>query len=119
MILSGIGKMADRFWQDIPNHFPFVRLDEYVIMPNHMHGIILINNPQSEISSQNRYWKPGNIGVIINQYKRICTIESRKINRDFGWHSRFYDHIVRDEKDLKRIRKYIRNNPGNWKKKDF
>ena len=44
MILSKIGKTAYQYWQEIPNHFPFVQLDQFVIMPNHMHGIIVINN---------------------------------------------------------------------------
>ena len=41
MALSVIGKMADQYWREIPNHFPFVILDAYVIMPNHVHGIII------------------------------------------------------------------------------
>ena len=122
MILSEIGKIADRFWREIPDHFPFVQLDEFVIMPTHMHGIIVIKNTPPGIArtegprSGRSMWKPGIIGVIINQYKRMCTIKTRKIKRDFGWHSRFYDHIIRDNKDLKRIQKYIRDNPRNWKK---
>ena len=45
MILSKIGNMASQYWQEIPNHFPFVRLDEFIIMPNHVHGIVVIDNP--------------------------------------------------------------------------
>lgn len=91
MILSEIGTIVQTFWKEIPTHFPFVELGEFVVMPNHMHGII-----------------------IINQYKRICTIHSRKIHADFGWQSRFHDHIIRNDESFQRISEYIQNNPVNW-----
>ena len=49
--LSEIGKMTDRYWLEIPRHFPFVELDEYIIMPNHVHGIIVIDNNQNFLNS--------------------------------------------------------------------
>lgn len=45
MILSEIGKIADKFWYEIPNHFPYIKLDAFIVMPNHIHGIIIIDNP--------------------------------------------------------------------------
>lgn len=60
-------------------------------------------------------WKPGTLGVIINQYKRKCTIGARTILKNFGWQSRFHDHIIRDEDEFQRVSEYIRNNPANWK----
>jgi len=51
--LSAIGEITDLCWQEIPKHFPHVSLDEYVIMPNHMHGIIIINNNTSSITKCN------------------------------------------------------------------
>ncbi len=51
---------------------------------------------------------------MINQYKRICTINARKINPDFAWQPRFYDHIIRNEESFNNISKYIINNPQNW-----
>ena len=127
IILSKIGKIANQFWLEIPNHFPFVQLDKFVIMPNHIHGIIIIN--KSNIQTPKFYeethpykkmetprlgyietpklgvstGKPGDLGMIINQYKRICTIKSRKINPCFEWQPRYYDHIIRNNQDLNRI----------------
>ena len=105
MQLSEIGHMANKFWKEIPEHFLFVELDEFVIMPNHVHGIIIINKPNDgDIDKRNvktpnlgvsttaiasKEWKPESLGVIINQYKRICTINARKIHADFAWQSRF------------------------------
>jgi len=127
-------------------------------MPNHVHGIIIIdkqddgrndkNNgkcntgqnvgrnvetpklgvstlqshqpkPQSQTAAASQKWKPGTLGAIINQYKRICTIESRKINPDFAWQSRFHDHIIRNNAEYQRIKNYIINNPQNWRGDKF
>jgi REP element-mobilizing transposase RayT len=60
-------------------------------------------------------WKPGTLGVIINQFKRKCTIEMGKLAENSIWQPRFYDHVVRNEQSLFRIREYIKNNPKNWK----
>jgi len=68
---------------------------------------------------KNDEWKPGTLGVIINQYKRTCTINARRIHADFGWQSRFHDHIIRDGQEFDRISEYIQNNPKNWGKDKF
>lgn len=119
MHLSEIGKIAQKYWQEIPLHFPFIELDEFAVMPNHIHGIIIINKSDNEqtpnLGVSDNKWKPGILGVIINQYKRICTIRSRKINPDFSWQSRFHDHIIRNNKSHQNIANYINNNPLNWK----
>jgi hypothetical protein len=156
MVLSEIGEIANRFWNEIPNHFPFVELGEYVVMPNHVHGILIFNKPDdkrihgcnlivinraempkleiempnlgvstgtnggNETDQPNRTdaasqkWYSGTLGVIINQYKRVCTINARKIHSDFDWQSRFHDHIIRNEDSFQRISNYIVNNPVNW-----
>jgi len=131
MQLSDIGKICCRYWLEIPNHFPFIFLGEWMVMPNHIHGILIFETPKLETpklgvstkkipitKNTNSNWKPGILGVIINQYKRACTIESRKINFGFTWQSRFYEHITRDENELMRISEYIRSNPHNWKNDD-
>lgn len=139
--LSQIGEIAYKYWMEIPMHFQFIKLDEFIIMPDHIHGIIQINKsvqkpklgvssdnsdnslqtPKLGISSDNpnnpdnsiKYWKPGNLGVIINQYKRICTINARKINSEFTWQPRYHDRIIRNNHALNTIRNYIKNNPLN------
>ena len=68
---------------------------------------------------KNEKWKPGIIGVIINQYKRICTINARKIDRDFAWQSRFYDRIIWNMNAFNNIRQYIVNNPLKWNEDRF
>jgi len=131
MVLSDIGQIADRYWQEIPGHFPFVILDAYVIMPNHVHGIVIIHKtddgnvktvetPNLGVSTTKQHrgietkWKPGTLGVIINQYKRAVTLHARKMVGDFSWQSRYYDRIIRNENECNRIRQYIINNPAKW-----
>ena len=131
MQLSEIGLLAKKYWLEIPEHFPFVELDEFVIMPNHVHGIIIINKPDngqynnertvetpnlgvSTTTMASKKWKPASLGVIINQYKRICTINARKIHADFAWQSRFHDHIIRNDESFHYISNYIKNYPTKW-----
>lgn len=143
MILSKTGIIVNDFWLAIPFHFSHITLDEFIIMPDHLHGIIIINSVQApklgasiesnsdagssgtprlgvptESSSRkgNKYWKPNSIGSIINQFKRICTITAKTNGFDLIWHPRFHDRIIRSYQELERIRKYIRNNPLNWHK---
>ncbi len=139
MGLSEIGLLVYRYWLEIPQHFPFVKLDKFVIMPNHVHGIIIVDKcdletpgsgvstpcrnyqrgqgycvPSSLSGGKNEKWQPASLGVIINQYKRICTIKARKILPDFAWQPRYYDHIIRDEKSYNKIIDYIINNSTRW-----
>ncbi|MBL0051771.1 MAG: transposase [Bacteroidetes bacterium] len=139
MQLTEIGKLAEKFWMEIPEHFPFIELGNFVVMPNHTHGILIIDKSifsestvptvcprrdaqfgvSTTIGGKNEKWKPGTIGVIINQYKRICTINARKIDAGFDWQPRFHDHIIRDAKSFERIQNYIATNPQNWKGDKF
>lgn len=138
MQLSEIGIIAQQYWNEIPIHFPFVELGEFVVMPNHVHGIIIINKPMdanvetpklgvSADTDTNRQrtinasanWNPKTLGVIINQYKRIVTINAREIQADFAWQTRFHDHIIRNDESFQRISNYIYNNPSKWTNDNF
>ena len=63
---------------------------------------------------KNDKWQKGVLGVVINQFKRKCTIECRKLNTAFGWQSRFHDIIIRDQESYNTISNYIINNPTKW-----
>mgnify|MGYP002476918240 CR=1 FL=1 len=124
MILNGTGKLAERFWKEIPDHFPFLELDNFVIMPNHVHGILIIKRGTAEtrLIASLRGGFAGNknpmfhinISRIIRWYKGRCSFEINKIHPGFAWQPRFYDHIIRDAADWERIRNYITDNPANW-----
>ncbi|MFW6264119.1 MAG: transposase [Cyanobacteriota bacterium] len=128
--LSPIGKIAQQFWLDIPNHFNSTYVDASVIMPNHLHGIVVIDRPMVETrhgaslhpsathndeSNQFAPLKPGSLQAIINAYKSSVTRWCRKNGYDFfAWQPRYYDHIIRNDGSLDRIREYIQNNPAKW-----
>ena len=121
MIFSEIGRLAHKFWNEIQNHFTFVVLDEFVIMPNHVHGIIIIDKPANEHTTrttpaQNRFRNPGknNISSIIGSYKSVVSKYAHQIDEIFNWQPRFYDRIIRNAKEFYKIRKYIRYNPAKW-----
>ncbi|WP_026735286.1 transposase [Fischerella sp. PCC 9605] len=125
--LSAIGEIAQQFWADIPNHFAHTHIDAYAIMPNHIHGIVVIDRPpdvetrhgaslqNTDESNKFAPLKRGSLQAIINAYKSSVTRWCRKNGHDyFGWQSRFYDHIIRADDSLDRIREYIINNPAKW-----
>ena len=110
-----IGTIAQQYWTDIPIHFPFVELDEYTVMPNHVHGILLINKPEYNEWQTNKFGPQSkNLGSIIRGYKAGVKTFATTNQIEFGWQPRFHDHIIRTEKDLNNIRQYLMNNPKKW-----
>jgi len=112
-------------WAGLPNHYPNAMLDEFVLMPNHIHGIICLTDDQE--SSVGAGFKPAHasprsrfqhgLPEIIRGFK---TFSSRRINQLRGaagepvWQRNYYEHVVRDEDDLDVIRRYIVENPLRW-----
>ena len=146
MCLSAMGQISANCWKQVPNHFSYVKLGEWVVMPDHMHGIIEINKP---LQTDNRVQcagrvetynytslqrpcanedpgykyskiapKKGSLGSIIRSYKKAVTIQSRKINPDFSWQPRFHGRIIRSQKEYNAFSDYVRLNPKNWKDGD-
>lgn len=136
MILSNIGILAERYWHEIPNHFNFVKLDGFIVMPDHIHGIITINKKNDVetrhclVSTNNhlkrslsnighyRYRNPGkqNLSSIVGSYKSIVCRFAHRINIDFKWQACFNDKILWNFDELEFYKTYILNNPTNWKK---
>lgn len=104
MQLSHAGIIADVFWYEIKNHFPMVELFAFVVMPNHIHGIIRLL-PSEQQSS---------LSTIVGSYKSAVTKHCNRLSLPHEWQTRFYDNIIRSEQDFERIENYIRNNPANW-----
>jgi putative transposase len=141
MHLNEIGKLAEQYWLEIAVHFSYIELGNFVIMPNHVHGILIIDNPLSSVASdvvetrqclvstdtnkktigQMRFQNQGKgtLSSIVGSYKSVVTKNAHYINSGFAWQSRFQDHIIRDAKSFDRIQNYISNNPLNWKDDKF
>ena len=133
MILSESGQIAYNLWYELPEHFAFVSMDEFVVMPNHVHGILIIEstttvgtlhatslqNATSRRSIQNEFMstispKPGSLATVIRSYKSAVSKNIHLSDPDFSWQPRYYDHLIRSDKELDRIRNYIINNPVKW-----
>ena len=123
--LSVVGDIVAEEWQKTERIRPNVQLDYWIIMPNHIHGILVIEDcktqtmnietPRRGVSTSTVRWKPNSLGSIIGQFKSVCTKRIWRVGfRDFAWQPRFYDHVIRNEQSLQNLRKYIRDNPMKW-----
>jgi len=156
MELSPVGIIADILWHEIPNHSKNVELGAFIVMPNHIHGIIIINNPTQTADNnaqtgndnnnvqtghalslqkdpesksnqkpapigKNRYQNIGknSLSSIIGGYKSAVTKHANRLELKFKWQTRFYEHIIRDEKSFENITRYIINNPTKWERDKF
>lgn len=136
-ILSEIGKIANACWLEIPKHYPNTVLHEYVIMPNHIHGIIEIigannhstvdgaNNNSPVLNGENNHspeWKSPSktIGSIVRGFKIGVTKWVRE-NTDIEtlWQRNYYEHIIRNQQSYDTISNYILNNPKKWAEDKF
>jgi REP element-mobilizing transposase RayT len=129
--LSTLGCVAEECWLTIPDHFPGVELDMFVVMPNHVHGIIVINRWETNTSYvrathvsplQSRGPQSGSLGAIIGSYKSAVTRRINRIRETPGapvWQRNYYEHIMRNERSLNAIREYILHNPARWAEDEY
>ncbi len=111
--LNDLGLLANKTWLNIPQHFSNITLDEYAIMPNHIHGLFLYSMDEKYKCENNRIAK--SIGTLIQSYKATVTRESRSINLQQNvWQRNYYEHVVRNEEGLNKTREYIKYNPLKW-----
>jgi REP element-mobilizing transposase RayT len=128
MTLNQCGLIARQCLNELADHFNRVELDENIVMPNHIHTIIKLNRSRRGTACRaptlERFGKPvsGSIPTIIRSYKSAVT---KLINNDRNtptaliWQRNYYEHIIRDEIDLSRVRKYIINNPVHWERDEY
>jgi REP element-mobilizing transposase RayT len=125
MRLNDAGQMVAQCWHELPAHFPHLELDEFVVMPNHMHGIIIVGAPfmapygpgavNQGAVNQGAINRAPTLGEIVRSFKALATRRIRQAGvTAFAWQRNYYEHIIRDEESLNRIREYIVNNPLQW-----
>ena len=130
--LNRAGEIVEQTWLEIPKHFPNVNSDIFVIMPNHVHGIIeIVNdipvrarhaspqrfNNEKPQSKRHNGVKPQSVGAIIGSFKSAVTKKlhgTKIINKEKIWQRNYYEHVIRDEDDYQQIADYIETNPLNW-----
>ncbi len=151
MHLNALGSVVNSEWIKTPGIRPDMNLElgEFVVMPNHFHGIMMIGenefnkrgggdgdgrdamhrvstgvptnpNPANPATPTNKFGPQSkNLGSIMRGFKSSVTTHAKKLNLEFGWHARFHDHIIRNHEEFIRISKYILNNPRNWREDRF
>ncbi len=136
MQLNDAGRFIDECWNAIPDHFPHARLDQTQIMPDHLHGIIVLAPPVGNIGNGSTQWVdatgamddvparprgpiPGSLGAIIAAFKSETTKRINRLNGITGqrlWQPGYYDRAIRQHGgEYGRITKYIAENPANWR----
>ena len=123
VLLNDLGRLVDKEWRRTTEVRPSVEIDLYVVMPNHIHGILFLSDSQHTGQSAGRTTLPANsLGSIVGQFKSVVTKRSRKLANPPTlplWKRNYYDHIVRNDADLDRIRRYILVNPAQWSEDKF
>jgi REP element-mobilizing transposase RayT len=137
MVLNEAGQSIQRVWEDLPHRFPTVVLDAFQLMPNHLHGILVIPGAGLEsalasatgapivqpgpkaagTASQGTASRTPTMGGVVGAFKSIATIEVNRIQSCVGrrlLQENFYEHIIRSVDSLEKIRGYIRQNPVRW-----
>ncbi len=126
--LSKSGEIVDECWREIPEHFSDVECDAYAIMPNHIHGVLVVRgvgarhaSPLQRHPLRVSNWptgpKPSSVGAIVGSFKSAATKRINRFRRTIGfvvWQRNYYEHIIRDEDSLNKIREYIFHNPARW-----
>jgi putative transposase len=146
MVYSDIGAIVAQEWVKTPEIRPDMNLElgEFMVMPNHFHGVIFIGNNEfngrdamhrvstddnidamHRVSTDDNIYKnefgpqSKNLSSIIRGFKSAVTVQAKKINPNFGWQARFHDHIIRNPKSYDTISQYIIDNPKKWGEDEF
>jgi putative transposase len=126
MHLNDIGQMVAETWAAIPARFPDIEIDEFVVMPNHIHGIVVLqevaaatgSGAQSKIDARSS----PTLGEIVAAFKSGVTVEYIRGVKSRGWprfrerlwQRNYYEHVLRNEASLSRVRRYMDENPARW-----
>jgi putative transposase len=127
MRLNGVGRMVETVWRSLPDRFPAMGLDEFVVMPNHVHGVIVLDHVhhsavQATIVGTSLAGARPTLGQIVGAFKSISTVKCLRqikggdLPPSSGrlWQRNYYEHVIRDEDSLNRIRQYILENVVKW-----
>jgi len=138
VILNDAGRMVESIWNELDQHYKGIETDESVVMPNHFHGIIVLENYEIVNNVGARFIAPKTrsiidpdiniaehpqkgvinyaptLGQIIRYFKGKASFVGRKELPHFQWQRNYYEHIIRTEDELNRLREYIVNNPEQW-----
>ncbi len=113
-----MGQLVEYTWNDLTNHINGIELDEFIVMPNHVHGIVVIDRvEQKRAGLEPALTKNHGLPEIVRQFKTFSARRINALRKTPGvplWQRNYYEHIVRNEEDYLRIAEYIINNPLTW-----
>lgn len=112
--LTILGRMANRFWEDIPEHFPFVTVDAFIVMPNHVHGLIQFDALETRGEPNAFGSQSKNLASIIRGFKGAVQTFATLNRMPFKWQGSYHCNIVKSQKRVDIIRNYIKMNPEKW-----
>jgi len=135
VVLSDLGDLANAVWFGLETRFSMVKLDEFTIMPNHLHGIIFINGESVGAGQEEDTWpvmnfeappvsdmkKGPSLGEIVRTYKGTVARLHNRLNKTQGkniWQRNYYERVIRDEMELDQTRLYIQENPVRWEEEN-
>jgi REP element-mobilizing transposase RayT len=120
MHLSPIGELVSRAWREIPAHHPVMHIDAFVVMPNHVHGI-LFREEAVGAKHASPLHRPGTVSgslpAVVQSFKSAASRFAAATGETSGarlWQRGFHEHVLRTEADLARLRRYIMENPLRW-----
>ena len=116
MHLSPIGEFCQEQWKKVSDHNPYATVPLFVVMPNHVHAIVSINQ-ETERAIQKTTRET--LAIVVGGIKREVTMFARQHKMVFDWQSRFYDRIIRNRKEGNSIANYIENNVAHWDSDDY
>lgn len=120
MVLNDMGEIVREEWERAPIVRPYIELGAYVVMPNHIHGILIFNvGATRRVAPTKTTLQSGSLGAVIGQFKSIVTKRINTLHNSPGvpvWQRNYYDRIIRNEREMSRIWDYIEANPARWEK---
>ena len=117
MILNEYGRVVAGCWVWLAKQYPYVELDEWVMMPNHAHGIVILSEMAGSRRGGSRTAPTKSLGRLVGAFKTVSTKRINQMRHTPGapvWQRNYYEHIIRDEDELNRLRQYILDNPVQW-----
>ena len=117
VFLSQLGAIVEQCWCALSGYFRFIELDAFAVMPNHLHGIVIMKDYGQANVGGSSGTRPRSLGSIIQNFKSIST---RKMKQAFQssaahiWQRSYYERVIRDQAELNNVRRYIETNPDRW-----
>lgn len=122
VVLNDYGRVATQCWQELPKHFSQLIIDAFIVMPNHVHGILFIHEGDiagvgaqhaAPLRKDKFQVGAGSLGAIVRSYKAAVSREIHKLTNDsmVVWHRNYFERVIREERELDEARNYILHNP--------